>query len=311
MPPQPATPRGLDPRALLAIRDLELRARVVVEGLWSGLHRSPFSGFSVEFTEYRQYVAGDDLRHLDWKVLARTDREYLRKFEDETNLRCHVLFDQSGSMAFGSLGYPKSEYARTVAATLGCFLLQQRDMVGVTVFSDRLAEHLPARWRHGQLRRLLLALEHARPGTRTRLDLALDDAARLFRKRSLVVLLSDLLSPVEEWAPALGRLLAGGHDARVLQILDPAELSLDFGRAGLWRDLEGGRELYLDPAQARDHYRARMGEHQQAVRRALDERGVPHQLITTDQPLDLALLEWLRRHAGRARRVRRQRGAAA
>jgi uncharacterized protein (DUF58 family) len=302
------TAHGLDPHALLAIRNLELRARVVVEGLWSGLHRSPFAGFSVEFTEYRQYVPGDDLRHLDWKVLGRTDREYMRKFEDETNLRCHLLVDHSGSMTFGSNGYPKSDYARTIAATLGTFMLQQRDMVGLTVFADGVAEHLPARWRHGHLRRLLAVLERLQPGTRTRLDTTLDEAARLFRKRSLVVLISDLLSPVDEWEGALGRLVAGGHDVRVLQVLDPAELTLEFGRAGQWEDLEDGRRLYLDPARARSAYRTRFAAHQESIHHALARRGVPHQLITTDQPLDLALLEWLQRHKRHARlhpRVRR------
>lgn len=297
---RPTAPRGLDPQALLAIRDLELRARVVVEGLWSGLHRSPFAGFSVEFTEYRQYVAGDDLRYLDWRVLARTDREYVRKFEDETNLRCHLLVDHSRSMTFGSRGVTKADYARSLAASLGYFLLQQRDMVGLGLFGSTLLEHLPARWRSGHLRRLLAALEREHPAGETRLDLALDAALRLWRRRGLIVIVSDFLAPVEPWKRPLATLVAAGHDVRAIQVLDPAERTLEHGRAGEWHDLETGRRLFVDPAQARDGYRARFEAHSAALRTALDAIGVPLQVAMTDHPIDLLLLEWLRR--GRLRR---------
>lgn len=294
MPVLPSV-RGLDPQTLLAIRNLELRARVVVEGLRAGLHRSPFSGFSVEFTEYRPYVAGDDLRYLDWKVLARSDRRYIRKYEDETNVRCELLVDHSRSMGFGSGDYSKAEYARTLAAALGYFLLLQRDMVGLALFADGLAQYLPARWRPGHLRRLLAALEPNPEGGGTDLGRALDDVARLWRKRSLVLILSDLLAPVESWDAALGRLVAMGHDVRVLQILDPVELTLDYGQAADWEDLETGRHLYLDPGTARREYRERIAAHQVAVRTALERRGVPFQTATTDQPLDIVLLNWIDR----------------
>src|SRR5471030_2983149 len=135
-------PRGIDPQALFAIRDLELRARIVVEGLWSGLHRSPFAGFSVEFTEYRQYAPGDDLRFLDWKLLARSDRHYVKKFEEETNVRCLILVDTSRSMMFGSKGWTKADYARTLAATFALFLHQQRDVVGLGLFADEMVDYI-------------------------------------------------------------------------------------------------------------------------------------------------------------------------
>lgn len=301
MATRPNAPHGLDPEILLAIRDLELRARVVVEGIWAGLHRSPFAGFSVEFTEYRQYVPGDDLRYLDWRVLARSDREYVRKFEDETNLRCHLLVDHSRSMAFGSLAHEKSEYAGTLAASLGHFLLQQRDMVGLALFADGLAAHVPARWRPGHLRRLLSALEAPPNGSATQLGTALTGAASLWRKRGLVVVLSDLLAPVDDWDEPLGQLVAAGHDVRVIQILDPAELSLNFGTAAEWEDLETGRRLLVDPRQARHGYRDRMSEHLAKVQSCLDRRGVPLQRVTTDQPLDLVLLQWMHEAAHRAR----------
>ena len=156
-------------KALMAIRNLELRARVVVEGFWNGLHRSPYHGFSVEFTEYRQYSPGDDTRYLDWRLYARSDRYYLKKFEDETNLRCHLLVDQSRSMTYGSLGYSKSDYARTLAATLAWFLNGQGDAVGLFTFDERVRDYLPARHRHGHLRQFMLALENESEGRETNL----------------------------------------------------------------------------------------------------------------------------------------------
>lgn len=303
-----AAPRGLDPQTLLAIRDLELRARVVVEGLWSGLHRSPFAGFSVEFTEYRQYVAGDDLRYLDWRVLARTDREYVRKFEDETNLRCHLLVDHSRSMTFGSRGVTKADYARTLVASLAYFLLQQRDMVGVALFGSELMDHLPARWRPGHLRRLLGVLEREHPLGETRLDRALESAARLWRKRGVVVLVSDFLGPLEPWRQPLATLVAAGHDVRAIQVLDPAEITLEFGRAAEWHDLESDRRIFLDPMQARESYRQRFASHAAAVRAAFDAVGVPFQVATSERPIDLVLLEWLRRSQPRGRATKRVAG---
>lgn len=306
LPTSPAPTRGLDPQALFAIRDLELRARVVVEGLWAGLQRSPFTGFSVEFTEYRQYTPGDDLRHLDWRALARTDRHYLKQFEDETNLRCQLLVDASRSMEFGSTAVSKARYARTLAATLGYFLLKQRDVVGLITYSDRLIDVLPARWRRGQWRHLLALLERTSPAQDTRLDRALDQAAPLWRRRSIVIIISDFLSPVAEWEGALGRVAAAGHDVRAVQILDPVEQTLDFGRSAIWEDIESGHTLYVDPEQARRGYIERFSAHQTAVRQALQRRGVPHILATLDRPLDFVLTDLIR-GSGAARKLKRRR----
>src|SRR5476649_2097021 len=159
----------VDAKALMAIRSLELRARVVVEGFWNGLHRSPYHGFSVEFTEYRQYSPGDDTRYLDWRLYARSDRYYLKKFEDETNLRCHLLVDQSRSMSYGSTGYTKAQYAATLAATLAYFLHLQGDAVGLLTFDEKVREYLPARHRTGHLRQLMFALEKPASGKATNL----------------------------------------------------------------------------------------------------------------------------------------------
>src|SRR5579862_3364161 len=154
----------VDAKALMAIRNLELRARVVVQGFWSGLHRSPYHGFSVEFTEYRPYSPGEDTRYLDWRLYARSDRYYIKKFEDETNLRCQLVVDQSRSMTYGSLGYSKAQYAATLAATLAYFLNLQGDAVGLLTFDDQIREYLPARHRPGHLRHLMIRLEQPAAG---------------------------------------------------------------------------------------------------------------------------------------------------
>src|SRR5687768_974529 len=176
---------SIDPTTLMRIKNLQLRARIVVQGFLSGLHRSPHHGFSVEFSEYRQYTPGDDPRYLDWKLFARSDRYYIKRFEDETNLRCHLLVDLSRSMGYGSLSYTKIEYARTAAATLAYFLSTQRDAVGLVTFDEGINEYLPARYRPGHLRRLMLCLERAVAGTSTDLSAPLEQVAAAVRRRGM------------------------------------------------------------------------------------------------------------------------------
>src|SRR5690349_1931305 len=181
----------------MSTRNLELRARVVVEGFWNGLHRSPYHGFSVEFTEYRQYTEGDDPRYVDWRVLARSDRYFIKKFEDETNLRCYLLADNRRSMSFSSIGYTKANYAATLAATLAYFLYLQGDAVGLLTFDQQVRDYLPARHRTGHLRHLMLALEKPSVGQATNLAAPLKQLVEIVRKRSLVVFISDFLTPLD------------------------------------------------------------------------------------------------------------------
>jgi uncharacterized protein (DUF58 family) len=288
--------RGLvDTAALMKIGSLELRAKVVMEGFARGIHRSPFHGFSVEFTEYRPYVAGDDVRFLDWRLYARTDRDYVKKFEDETNLRCHLVVDQSGSMAYGSVGWRKADYAATLAATLGQFLDAQGDAVGLLTFTDRVTEHLPPRHRPGHLRRVLLGLERAPAGPSGQLAKPLADIAGLIARRGLVVLVSDLLAPAGDLERQLGVLAAAGHELVIFQVLDPAERTFTFedGTPAVFRDLESGRQLYVDPAVARDRYRRALEAHQETVAAACRRFGVAHHQLSTVDGLDLALLAFL------------------
>src|ERR1051325_9378070 len=193
----------IDPQALMTIRSLELRARAVVEGFWSGLHRSPYHGFSVEFTEYRQYTPGDDPRYLDWRGFARSDRYFIKKYEDETKLLSHPLVDQSRWMDYGSRGYTKIPYASTLAATLAYFLYLQGDAVGLLTFDEQVRDYLPARHRTGHLRHIMLALEKPATGRATDLAAPLKQIVEIVRKRSLIILLSDFLSPCERLQPDL------------------------------------------------------------------------------------------------------------
>ena len=284
----------VDPATLMQLKSLELRARRVVEGFQSGLNRSPFHGFSVEFTEYRQYTQGDDPRYLDWRLYARTDRDYIKRFEDETNLRCQILLDASRSMEFGSLSYTKYEYARTLVATLGWFLTTQRDAVGLATFDEELREYLPARYRPGHFRRLMIALEQPPLGRASRFDRPLDQLAERLLRRGMVVVVSDFLSPLEGWFDSLGALAARGQEVVVFQILDPAELDFSFEQTTLFEDLETGRTLYIDPQQAADSYRRSLQDHLAKIAAHCEQLGIDYHRLRTDEPLENALFDVVR-----------------
>lgn len=288
----------------MSIRNMELRARVVVEGFWNGLHRSPFHGFSVEFTEYRQYTAGDDTRFVDWRLVGRTDRYFIKKFEDETNLRCFFLVDQSHSMSYGSAGYSKAQYGATLAATLGYFLEMQGDAIGLLTFADTLRDYLPARHRPGHLRQFMVALEKQGTGKSTNIEEPLMRASELVRKRGLLLVISDFLTSLETLEKSLGQLRAWGHEVALFQTLDPAELELTLEKASLFRDMETGRELYIDPKLAKRTYMARLTEHNETLRRIARKLGVAIHLVPTDRPLEKSLLEFLldRQKLGKALR---------
>jgi uncharacterized protein (DUF58 family) len=295
----------IHPQTLMNIRNLELRARVVVEGFWNGIHRSPYHGFSVEFTEYRQYTPGDDPRYLDWRVFARSDRYFLKRFEDETNLRCHLLVDQSRSMSFTSLNYTKAEYAATLAATLAYFLHLQGDAIGLLTFDEAVREYLPARHRFGHLRRLMLSLEKPSSGHATNLEAPLQRVAEIIRKRGLVVLCSDFLAPLDRVEKALIQLAACGHELLVFQVLDPAEASFKFSDPAVFEDLESGRTMMLDPGAVRADYTRRLEEHCTALRQLCHRLGNTYSRFTTDQPLELVLFDFLRARMQRRKAVRR------
>jgi uncharacterized protein (DUF58 family) len=288
-----ATADLMNPSVIMAIRSLEMRARLVVDGFRTGLNKSPRHGFSVEFSEYRPYTQGDDPRFLDWRLYARTDRSYIRLFEDETNLRCCIALDISRSMSFGSGNYSKHDYARTMAAALAWLLNRQGDAVGLTLFDEHVQLVVPARYRPGQLRRLLVTLEQPPSGTDTRPAVALEDLAQRLHKRGLVVLISDMLAPIDQITDGLQLLRGCLHDVVVFQVLDPAEKRLSFDGPKLFEDLESGQEIYSDPESVRSAYLQKLSTHNRAVLQACESVGAAFRQVTTDEPLELALAEFL------------------
>ncbi|MBA3297418.1 MAG: DUF58 domain-containing protein [Acidobacteria bacterium] len=302
MSPTPAARdlRFLDPVVISRLGTMELKARTIVEGFLSGLHRSPYKGFSVEFAEYRQYLPGDDLSRLDWKVYARTDRHYVRKYEEETNLECHLLLDQSASMAYrGTAPMSKLEYGSVLAGSLAFLMHRQRDAPGLVAFDDQIRFRLPAAGRPGHLQALLLGLEHLEVGQRTNVGRPLHELAEALVKRGLVVLISDLLDDPGRVINGLKHLKFRGSEVIVFQLLDPTELTFSFRSAATFKDVETAQEVVADPSQARASYLRALAALTQQYGRELRGAGIDYVRIDTSQPLDFALLAYL---SARARR---------
>ncbi|MDA0590468.1 MAG: DUF58 domain-containing protein [Planctomycetota bacterium] len=297
-PSQSGLSRYADPAVLMRIRSLDLRVRSVMDGFYNGLHKSPLHGFSVEFSEYRQYTDGDDPRFIDWKIVARSDRYFIKLFEDETNLRCHLVVDNSRSMSFGTTQtdagntYTKADYAKTLAGCLAYALIEQRDAAGLVVFDEEVDEYIPARFRHGQLRQIYQALEKAEGGKSTDLTKPLERVAGQMRKRGMVIVISDFLAPIDGLERDLGYLASSGHELVVFQVLDPQEVNFEFDEPALFTDLETGEQRYIDPDQSRASYRMKLEEHLARVKKTCEKLGAVYELTTTDRPLELALTEF-------------------
>jgi len=283
----------LDPAVVARLGTLELKARTIVEGFLSGLHRSPFKGFSVEFAEYRQYIPGDDLSTIDWKVYARSDRYYVKKFEEETNLDCHVMLDVSGSMAYGSGGMTKFEYGACLAASLAYLMNRQRDAIGLMAFDDQIVSMLPASARPGHLRAALVTLDRLALGKETNVSKPLHQLCDALTKRGMVVLISDLLDDPEAVIRGLKHFQFRGCDVIVFHVLDRDELEFPFERATRFEDLETTDEVMAVPSLVRAHYLEAMGGLIDRYRRELGAAGIDYTLLPTSQPLELALLSYL------------------
>ncbi len=281
----------IDPAAIMQIKNLTLRAKTIVEGFTAGLHRSPLHGFSVEFSQYRPYVLGDDLRNLDWKLLARSDRYYVKQYEDETNRRCYLAVDQSRSMQYGNGQYTKAQYAQTLAATLAYYLNSQRDAVGVMTCGRAAADFLPPRHRTGHLQQIMHLLGRESEGIASNLSSDLSQLASLSRRRGLIVLISDLLTDPESLFQPLGYLRGRGHQILILRVLELSEINLQLEKSSMLRDMESGREIYVDPITAGAEYRRRFESHQAQLVDICHRRGARMFTHTIDQPLDAALLE--------------------
>ncbi|OFW44871.1 MAG: hypothetical protein A3J29_06790 [Acidobacteria bacterium RIFCSPLOWO2_12_FULL_67_14b] len=285
--------RYLDPAIVARLGTIDLKARTIVEGFLTGLHRSPYKGFSVEFAEYRQYIHGDDLATLDWKVFARSDRHFVKKFEEETNLTCHLLLDISRSMAYGSGGITKLQYGSYLTGALAYLMHRQRDAFGLIAFDDRISALLPASARSGHLRAVLLALERLKIGAKTDVAKPLNDLAAAVRKRGLVVLVSDLLDDPVRVLDGLKHFRYRGTDVIVFHILDPYELEFPFEHAARFRDMETADEVMAVPRAVRQDYIDRLQELIATYRRELGLAGIDYCLLDTSKPLELGLMSYL------------------
>lgn len=291
--------RYLDPAVIARLGTMELRARTIVEGFLSGLHRSPFKGFSVEFAEYRQYLPGDDLSTIDWKVYARSDRYYVKKYEEETNVDCHLLVDCSASMGYASAGVSKLAYGSYLAGALAYLMSRQRDAVGFIAFDDRIVERLPTSARPGHLRSVLLALERMRLGRQSDVGRPLHQLADTLVKRSMAVLISDLLDDPDAVARGLRHLRFRGTDVIVFHVLDHAELTFPFERVARFRDLESGAEVLAVPGAVRSDYLRALADLVAFYERELRVAGIDYVQLDTSKPLDWALASYLSTRARR------------
>ena len=289
----------LDPAIVARIGSLELIARTVVEGVLVGLHRSPFQGFSVEFSEYREYLPGDDPSTIDWKLFGRSDRYYVKKFEEETNLECHLVLDASASMGYGSHSVSKLRYGAFLAASLAYLMHRQRDGVGLTLFDDRVLESVPVGTRDSQLRGLLATLSRAAVGERSDVSMPLNQLAARMTRRGLVVLISDLLDEPSAIIDGLKHLRFRGSEVVVFHTLDPAELTFPFEHAARFEDLETAEEVLAVPAHVREHYLRQIRGLVERYRRELRLVDIDYHLVDTATPLDTALLAYLSTRARR------------
>jgi uncharacterized protein (DUF58 family) len=288
-----AEQRLLDPKVLARLSNIELVARTVVDGFLTGLHRSPFFGFSLEFAEYRPYVPGDDPRFIDWNVFSRTDRTYIKRYLGETNTHLMILFDASASMGYTSNGINKIEYARFLAASLAYLSIYQHDAVGLIVFDEKVTNFRPPSTRPGHLQSILHALEHAEPTTGTDFQAPFAHFQEFSSQRGLVAVISDFYSDADAIVEAVRPLAHQGQDVVFFQVLDPAEIEPDLGQSTLLEDMETGDRMEVSGDYARKEYREKMKEHMQKIADEAAGIGAQYWLMDTSQPLDLALRKYL------------------
>ncbi|MBZ5642274.1 MAG: DUF58 domain-containing protein [Acidobacteriia bacterium] len=292
--------RFLDPSVLAGISGLDLVAKTVVDGFVAGLHRSPDFGFSQEFAEYRAYTPGDDLRHVDWNVFARTERAYLKRYRGETNSILTVLLDASNSMKFTSHSVTKMDYARFTAASLFYLAIHnQRDAAGLIVFDDEIRSYIRPSTRQGQLHRLLAGLEQAEPRARTDFAKPLDHFQQFLRRRGMVIFISDFYDSPEHIVRTIEPLRFHGNEVVLFHVLDPKEIRPEFREPTTLVDLETQDRIEITPEYVRDEYQKKFDAHVEALRDKTKGAGMDYHLLTTDRPLDDALREYLSIRQGR------------
>lgn len=290
----------LQPDVVSKLSTMELRARLVVEGFITGLHKSPYHGFSVEFAEHRQYMPGDEIRRIDWRVYGKTDRFYVKQYEEETNLKSYIAIDTSASMGFaseidskGTLRISKVAYASFIAAALSYLMVQQRDAVGLMQFDTDVTSILPPHATQQHLRRMLIELEKIRPSRTTNSAAALHNLAERLTRRGLVIVLSDLFDDPTAVMASLKHFRHNHHEVLVMHVLDPLERSFAFGSDAIFRDVETGDTLATQPHHVQRAYQTAMKEFVERYKRECREHSIDYVLLDTSVPFDTALLQYL------------------
>ena len=287
------TNRFIDPKVLIKIQNLELVARSVVEGFVQGLHRSPYTGFSVDFASYRQYQPGDEIRRIDWNVFSRSDKLYVKLYEGETNTRVLVMLDISGSMNYGSGEIKKIDYGRILAACLTYFAHHQRDGVGLLTFDTEIRTHVPSSRRRGQLLTILSEIDRIQPNEKTEFRKPLRFLAEYLTRRGVIVLISDLYDEPENIIAGLKALRAKGNDIIVFHIMDNFELTFPFEETAQFEDMETRKKLHVIPEYLRKQYLVILNEHMERIRKELAGTRIDYCLMDTSKPLDSGLFTYL------------------
>ena len=295
--------RYLDPKVLARLGRLELKARLIVEGFISGLHRSPYHGFSVEFAEHREYVPGDDIRHVDWKVFGRTDRFYIKQYEEETNLKSYLLLDGSESMRYGGEETTKYQYGTYIAAALSHLILRQQDAVGLAVFDEDVRAFVPPSSSSNHLRNIVKELDRQGTGRKTDIGMILKSFADRIKRKGLIVIISDMFDSLEHIDRGLKHLRHKRHEVILFHVLDRDELTFPFQRMTMFEGLEGFPELLADPRALRKAYLEEMGRFQDSLRKICRQSRVDYVLLDTSRRLDAALTAYLAARGGRPRRA--------
>ena len=284
----------LQPDVVARLANMELVARLVVEGFITGLHKSPYHGFSVEFAEHRQYMPGDEIKHLDWKIYGKTDRYYIKQFEEETNLKSYIILDASRSMSYSSEGrMSKLEYASYITAALAQLMVQQRDAVGFTIYDEKVRTYMPPHATKSYLKEILRHLENLEASNRTGTAESLHVIAERIKRRGLVIILSDLFDRPAEVMSALRHFRHKKNEVIVMQVLDPMERSFAFGRDAVFKDLETSEELTTQPFHIQKAYQEEMRRFLDAYKKDCRENNIDYILLDTSTPFDVALFEYL------------------
>ena len=291
----------LDPQILARLSGLDLKARLIVEGYVSGLHKSPYHGFSIEFAQHREYAPGDDIRHVDWKVFGRTDKYYLKQYEEETNMVCYLLVDSSESMQYRSGSTSKYEYACYIAASLAHLILRQRDSAGLVLFDNQVRRFMRAGGQPSHLKTLLNELEQAQPRAKTHIAPIFNDLAERIRKRSLIMVISDLFDDPDAIVQGLKHFRHRRHDLIVFHVLDRAELEFPFQQTTLFKGLEGWPDALTEPRALRRAYLAEINAFVSQLKKGCRTNNIDYVGLHTEMPLDVALSSYL---AGRLVRRR-------